>query len=883
MFSFNEFCDVGAADTIKMSLEDAFDFVKSGKSLYELIPDPCRIYFDLDLYADEAKHKEIDRDIRTCIGMSVSTLFDTENYKLVTSHGKKKDKFTLSYHIYIPQVAESKNFIKTNILKRWDSEMGTNWAATSNLEMNLKAKMNLKADVSVYDKGRKFRVTGSRKAYKNKVSDREDGDVLNPRHCLIYEKGETIPIESTTFEDWADTIASNVAGLPKVSSKFNKTTEEITNDAMIELFDSFEKQQNKNKSNKKHDPVTIEMLAKVVENLNPERFGSHSEWVKLLLAIKETEIANGLNMKECIDIANELSSRAPGYKNRNDVASKYYNLDPKGEITFGSLCHWFKEQNPIKFDEYREENRKCALTQEQLKSVCDMYDDSALTTEAESDAESLDVESKKFKEKATILKKKAAEIRKVQKKVTDTRNKEEMADMRARIRTEKKKYEAKNCAKFEKDNYTFSDFQREMNAQKFKTEEEMLTTLVEKSRRVIVHIRADNFYMVKEDNKEKINLSCSNKHVENAYNFTIRYGNGIETTFYKLLEYVHDCSCLVCDPNSKEPGKFNIWNDGLAELVGTVDETKIKPLLDLIYEVWAGENQEVYDYLINWFGKMISKSKERTETVLFVKGREGSGKGTVTDFIERFILGPDLCAFVPTVKMFSEQQDVGVGKKLICINDTNAVTRTQQQNLFDTMKPWITDPTITVKTVYLKAYKVNPIANIICFANHDQGIIINNEDRRYMCIETTDKWTGQHEKFENLRATCFNAESANHFYTYCTTYKTVVNLRKIIMTDFKREVIKLNEPSALRFLREVKEEYDAKTTQKETKEENSEEFHQKEVSATEFYKDYAKWCQENGECAMKNVKFALTIKENIEKKRKTNGFYYNKDTIKNFK
>ena len=54
MFSFNQFCDVGAADTIKMSLEDAFDFVKSGKSLYELIPDPCRIYFDLDLYADEA-------------------------------------------------------------------------------------------------------------------------------------------------------------------------------------------------------------------------------------------------------------------------------------------------------------------------------------------------------------------------------------------------------------------------------------------------------------------------------------------------------------------------------------------------------------------------------------------------------------------------------------------------------------------------------------------------------------------------------------------------------------------------------------------------------------------------------------------------------------
>lgn len=425
-------------------------------------------------------------------------------------------------------------------------------------------------------------------------------------------------------------------------------------------------------------------------------------------------------------------------------------------------------------------------------------------------------------------------------------------------------YEKKTCIKFENDNYTFSEFQKEMNKLKFKTEEEMVTALVTKSRRVIIRVRIENFYIVKVDNKEIKHLFCNINHIKRSFNFTIRYGNGIETKFSKLLEYVTECNGLINDSCNNSLGKFNIWNDMLVRHVEKIDETKIKPLLNFINEVWAHKNPKIYDYLINWFGKMMSN--EKTGVLLFMKRRELFEKELLTEFFEKFVLGINLYSFVSSVKMFEKYSEMNMGKKLICIRDNIALIQKRQNKSLITLKQWLTEPTIKIKRHYsTRLYNINPIANFIYFINHNQNTNIGYIQN--ICFEYSDTWINEEKKIEEIRAICFNSDSANHFYTYCTTYKTAVNICNVNPLQFTLENIEIKQPPEIKFLKEFKIEHDH-TIQKE-----------KEILSNVLHKKYITWCERNKEFPLPITKFALVIKNNIKKKKTNIGMVYDKGSI----
>ena len=56
-----------------------------------------------------------------------------------------------------------------------------------------------------------------------------------------------------------------------------------------------------------------------------------------------------------------------------------------------------------------------------------------------------------------------------------------------------------------------------------------------------------------------------------------------------------------------------------------------------ILDVLANNNQKVYDYIIKWYACVAQGKKN--ETCLYLKGPEGIGKSTISDFMRMNVLG----------------------------------------------------------------------------------------------------------------------------------------------------------------------------------------------------------------------------------------------------
>ena len=92
-----------------------------------------------------------------------------------------------------------------------------------------------------------------------------------------------------------------------------------------------------------------------------------------------------------------------------------------------------------------------------------------------------------------------------------------------------------------------------------------------------------------------------------------------------MLQY----GSIVCKPKNNNLDAFNVWVGYKAKRLEVVDETLIKPILNFIYEVWAGSNNEIYQYLLTWMHYLLAKPELKTRICLFAHSiSHGAGKNT---------------------------------------------------------------------------------------------------------------------------------------------------------------------------------------------------------------------------------------------------------------
>jgi hypothetical protein len=373
---------------------------------------------------------------------------------------------------------------------------------------------------------------------------------------------------------------------------------------------------------------------------------------------------------------------------------------------------------------------------------------------------------------------------------------------------------------------------------------------------------------------------------------SIRLVSGGLSTDIRVYKYLPLFEKVTFDPSGNHKKKeFNMYTGFKAKRVDQVNMTMIQPILDHMRDCWADGNDNLFDYIKQWFRHSFTEPWNKTQVVILLYGLEGTGKGILLDnLIIPKVYGEKMaCVSQGLAPITQRFNSICMDKLLIVCNEVS--TEEGWMNSFDKLKAIITDKTISIEKKGIDVFKDYPNhLNLIMTTNNHNSVRVGRTDRRYLCLETSDRFKSNHEYFQKLIDTC-TQEVANHFFTYICDLDRTRNIKDIPMTQLKEEMSGLAKSTVERFIDDVREEklepfpptmvfthIDAEkwdTILKGKMYENIVDgVRERWCPARDLFQAYKKWAQENGEKAKDNTHFGIEAKNLLEHKKTKRGLDY---------
>ena len=293
---------------------------------------------------------------------------------------------------------------------------------------------------------------------------------------------------------------------------------------------------------------------------------------------------------------------------------------------------------------------------------------------------------------------------------------------------------------------------------------------------------------------------------------------------------------------------FSYFNGYDYEMLKDINYEKISGFLNHVKEVIAKDNEELYEFILNWYAYILQNPAGKTESVLLITGKQGTGKNVFTNV---------LCELM---NKYADRNitnlDSVVGKfnaaienmKLIVCNELSSVETNKFLN-HDILKSIITEKETNINQKNMPVRKIENVVNLIMVSNNFDSVKIEQGDRRYVVIEVSDKYKGDHDYFDKLCGS-FDKEFYDNLITFFMKRDlNNFNLRKLPHTDEKEELIEMNKTCYQLFV----EEYD-------------EEFAEGWI-CRDCYQAYARYAKENGYNVCASNTFGKKMRDFVERKR----------------
>lgn len=232
-----------------------------------------------------------------------------------------------------------------------------------------------------------------------------------------------------------------------------------------------------------------------------------------------------------------------------------------------------------------------------------------------------------------------------------------------------------------------------------------------------------------------MNEYCWSEKDDEQVSFAINWLADTDIRTYDRIDFIP----------SGGPLKSNVYNkfDGLnIENISGYDEARGKIGLEVFLEhlmIMCGNDKTVVDYLVKYIASIVRCPYKKTTVCIVFKSDEGTGKSTLWDFVGNCILGKKY--YVSSEKpadFVGNFNDAGESKILIALDDTS------QKNTYTAMediKSWISRKEGQVRRKHKDTKNmVRDFANIIFCTNRFNIISIQPTDRRFMIIESCNKY-----------------------------------------------------------------------------------------------------------------------------------------------
>lgn len=311
--------------------------------------------------------------------------------------------------------------------------------------------------------------------------------------------------------------------------------------------------------------------------------------------------------------------------------------------------------------------------------------------------------------------------------------------------------------------------------------------------------------------------------------------------------------CKPCD-YELEPHEYNIWGGFKAQKVDVIDMNIVDLYLKHIYEVWCSCDEIQYKYILSWWAQIIQTPYKKTQTAIVLLGEQGGGKSLPIDIMIKFIFGNEISLSTSGINRITGNFNNSLKGKILTKVDEISNINSANENfhaVFDRLKDIITGESFECEQKGKDPFQIDNNNNFIFTSNNFNCLKIEETDRRLNVMIVDDKYIGNHDYFDNFCNVCFNQNAGNHIFSYFMEYTNIVNLKKIPMTEVKKQMIQNSKPNPLLFLEDFEIKSDI-------------EVNSKKISNEKIYDEYGNWCSKEGEKTFAKKTFLNTIKKFIK-------------------
>lgn len=191
------------------------------------------------------------------------------------------------------------------------------------------------------------------------------------------------------------------------------------------------------------------------------------------------------------------------------------------------------------------------------------------------------------------------------------------------------------------------------------------------------------------------------------------------------------------------PTSFNIY-EGLQVERDDLDEfdaDDAKPWVEHIRKIWAREDAEVFEYIINYLAHLVQFPFKKTKVAFVLRSRQGAGKGIVLSKIGE-IFGRHFKVLKP--KEILGDFNEAVMDALVLFLDESVPS--WDKKVAAELKLLITEDKQQVNRKHLPAITIENHMNVFIATNYKWCAPIEESDRRYFVIELDNKYAGKMTK-----------------------------------------------------------------------------------------------------------------------------------------
>ena len=287
---------------------------------------------------------------------------------------------------------------------------------------------------------------------------------------------------------------------------------------------------------------------------------------------------------------------------------------------------------------------------------------------------------------------------------------------------------------------------------------------------------------------------------------------------YRTSKFRKEVARIDFDPSPDAPDDiFNLWTGYHINKDNAIQSNRADALLTHIRKVWCNNNQEQYDYVLNWFAWLLQFPEKKIGVMLALYSRQGAGKGIVLmlmAFIMDGFKDDGYFGQYSSIESICGSYSYGLeGKQLINFDEAfwggNKSLEGQMKNL-------ITETKQEIKKKYAAPYFIKNSTAFIVTTNNDRFVGMTEDDRRHLCLRVNDELIRRmtHEqKATYFGAICQTQHHANgeinpkvaHAFAHHLYQRDLTNFRPAVFpkTDLSQEQIMAGWNSVTRFWFEV--------------------------------------------------------------------------------